>query len=174
MRCMLKHSNLLLALLAPLTVLAQTAPPSSATPPPPPARGPALALAYEAAQAAVDACRIKQFNVSVSVVDSAGVLKALLAADGAHERGVNSGTAKARTALAFRLPTSAVGKRATEDTAFDAQVKANSAYNSRAGGLPIVVGDTVIGAIGVGGARGSENDEFCAQAGLAQVQARLQ
>ncbi len=143
------------------------------TPPPPSARGPALALAHEAAQAAIDACRAKGFNVSVSVVDSAGVLKALLAADGAHERGVNSSTAKARTSLAFRLPTSAVGKRASEDGAFDAQVKANSGWNSRAGGLPILAGEELVGAIGVGGARGSENDEACAQVGLAQVQARL-
>jgi uncharacterized protein GlcG (DUF336 family) len=166
------RSFLSLLALAPVLACAQTSP--AATPPPPPARGPALALAHEAAQSAIDACRAKGFDVSVSVVDSAGVLKALLAADGAHERGVNSSTAKARTSLAFREATSAVGKRAAGDAAFDAQVKANAAYNSRAGGLPILVGEQLIGAIGVGGARGSENDEACAQTGLAQVQARLQ
>lgn len=184
------RSLLVMLLAAPAIVLAQSAaPPASppttspanspanapvALPPPPPARGPALALAHEAAQAAIDACRARGFAVSVSVVDSAGVLKALLAADGAHERGVNSGTAKARTSLAFRQPTSAVGRQASEDAAFDARVKANAAWNSRAGGLPILAGERLIGAIGVGGARGSENDEACAQAGLAQVQARLQ
>ncbi|HEX8602323.1 MAG TPA: heme-binding protein [Pseudoduganella sp.] len=170
------RSLLTLLLAAPAFALAQAATPPAATPPPPPppARGPALALANEAAQAAIDACRAKGFNVSVSVVDSAGVLKALLAADGAHERGVNSSTAKARTSLNFRQPTSAVGKRASEDAAFDAQLKGNPAWNGRAGGLPVLVGGQLIGAIGVGGARGSENDEACAQAGLAQVQARLQ
>jgi len=167
------RSLLTLLLAVPALALAQAAAPPAATPPPPPARGPALALAHEAAQAAIDACRAKGFNVSASVVDSAGVLKALLAADGAHERGVNSGTAKARTALNFRQPTSAVGRRAAEDAAFDAEIKAGSAWNSRAGGLPILAGGQLVGAIGVGGARGSENDEACAQAGLAQVQARL-
>lgn len=159
-------------LLVPAVAFAQA---GAAPPPPsPPARGPALALAHEAAQSAIDACRAKGFDVSVSVVDSGGVLKALLAADGAHERGVNSSTAKARTSLAFREATSAIGKRAAGDAAFDAQVRANAAYNSRAGGLPIFAGGQLIGAIGVGGARGSENDEACAQTGLAQVQARLQ
>lgn len=180
------RSLLTLLVAAPALVLAQSVtapasppvtPPATASAPqspaPPPARGPALALAHEAAQAAIDACRARGFAVSVSVVDSAGVLKALLAADGAHERGVNSSTAKARTSLAFRQPTSAVGRQASEDAAFDARVKANAAWNSRAGGLPILAGEQLVGAIGVGGARGSENDEACAQAGLAQVQARL-
>jgi uncharacterized protein GlcG (DUF336 family) len=35
------------------------------------------------------------------------------------------------------------------------------------------VGDDVIGAIGVGGAKGSEKDEACAVAGLKKIKARL-
>jgi uncharacterized protein GlcG (DUF336 family) len=35
------------------------------------------------------------------------------------------------------------------------------------------VGDEIVGAIGVGGARGSENDEACALAGLERIQSRL-
>jgi uncharacterized protein GlcG (DUF336 family) len=37
----------------------------------------------------------------------------------------------------------------------------------------IKVGDEIIGAIGVGGARGSNVDEECAVAGLQVVQSRL-
>ncbi len=45
---------------------------------------------------------------------------------------------------------------------------------ARAGGVLLTVAGTPIGAIGVGGARGSENDEACALAGVAKVAARLQ
>lgn len=38
------------------------------------------------------------------------------------------------------------------------------------GGVPIKVGEEVIGAVGVGGAPGGHLDEKCAQAGIATVQ----
>jgi uncharacterized protein GlcG (DUF336 family) len=142
-------------------------------PPPAPARGPALGLALEAAHAAIEACHARQQNVSVAVVDSAGVHKILLASDGAHQRGVQSSTAKALTALAFGQPTSAVAERAKQDAALQARIAGDPSLNSRAGGLPIVAGGTVIGAIGVGGARGSDNDEACARAGLARIEPGL-
>ena len=158
------------ALFAALSAFAQT----PQTMPPPPARGPALDLALEAARSAVEACNARQQKVSVSVVDSAGVLKTLLASDGAHARGVASSTAKALTALAFGSATGKLGEQAKTDKALADKLAANPAFNARGGGLTISVGGTVIGAIGVGGARGSDIDEACAQAGLAQVQGRLQ
>jgi len=143
-------------------------------PPPAPARGPALELALEAARTAIETCTAKQQKVSVSVVDSAGVLKALLATDGAHARGVASSTSKALTSLAFGNATSQLGEQAKGDKALADRLAANPSYNARGGGLLISVAGTVIGAIGVGGARGSDVDEACAQAGLAKVQDRLQ
>jgi uncharacterized protein GlcG (DUF336 family) len=157
-----------LLLTLPLSALAQT----PAAPPPPPAPGPALADALLAARTAIDACHDRQQNVSVAVVDSAGVHKLLLASDGAHQRGVASSTAKALTALAFKLPTSTLAERAKLDVALGARLAADASYNSRAGGLPIVKDGVVIGAIGVGGARGSDNDEACARAGLERIGAR--
>lgn len=142
--------------------------------PPPPARGPALDLALEAARSAIDTCSARQQKVSVSVVDSAGVLKILLAADGAHARGVASSTGKALTALSFNSATSALGEHAKTDKALADRIAANPGFNARGGGLTISVNGAVIGAIGVGGARGSDVDEACALAGLAQVQSRLQ
>ena len=41
------------------------------------------------------------------------------------------------------------------------------------GGVPILAGDEIIGAIGVAGAPGSVHDEECADAGIAHVAARL-
>jgi uncharacterized protein GlcG (DUF336 family) len=41
------------------------------------------------------------------------------------------------------------------------------------GGVPIRVGNEVIGAVGVSGAPGGEKDEVCANAGIAKVEAAL-
>ncbi|HMC13810.1 MAG TPA: heme-binding protein, partial [Gallionellaceae bacterium] len=41
------------------------------------------------------------------------------------------------------------------------------------GGVPIRVGDQVIGAIGVGGAPGGHLDEQCAEAGIEKIRDRL-
>ena len=145
----------------------------AAAPPPPPARGPALAPALAAAQAAVEACLKIDQKVAVSVVDSAGVLKAVLAADGASARGVQSSANKALTALAFGAPSGELGERARTDASLAERLAANPNFNTRAGAVLIRVGDEVIGAIGVGGARGSEKDEACALEGLKAAQPTL-
>ena len=162
-----------LSLLAMSSAIAQT-PATPPAPPPPPARGPALDLALEAARTALDNCSARQHKVSVSVVDSAGVLKALLASDGAHARGVASSTNKAQTAVAFSSATGALGEKAKTDPALAARIAANPNFNARGGGVTLSANGVVIGAIGVGGARGSDIDEACALAGIAQVQSRLQ
>jgi uncharacterized protein GlcG (DUF336 family) len=172
MRILLSASLAAAALVGlPAPSLAQSggAPAAAPSAPVPAARGPALADALLAAQTALAACHDRQQTVSVAVVDSAGTQKLLLAADGASARGVASSTAKAQTAVAFNGPTSQLAERGKADATLAARLQ-DLKYNSRAGGIPIVAADgTLIGAIGVGGARGSENDEACAQAGLARV-----
>ena len=152
---------------------AQTSAAPTQAPPPPPARGPAVDLALEAARVAIETCKTKGFNVAVTIVDSAGVQKVLLAADGAHARGVQSSTNKAVTALTFKTPTSQIAESIKTDQALAAKIAANPNYAPRAGGVPVKVGDELIGAIGVGGARGSENDEACALVAIEKVQSRL-
>jgi uncharacterized protein GlcG (DUF336 family) len=169
----MKHLIAALILSATGSAIAQT-PATPPAPPPPPARGPALDLALEAARTALDNCSARQQKVSVSVVDSAGVLKTLLATDGAHARGVASSTNKAQTALAFNSATAALGEKAKADPELAARIAANPNFNARGGGVTLTVNGSVIGAIGVGGARGSDIDEACALAGIAKVQSRLQ
>jgi uncharacterized protein GlcG (DUF336 family) len=160
-------SGLLLALPVVDSVAVEEPPPVAA------ARGPELALALEAARTAIDACLARGFPVSASVVDSAGVLKVLLAADGAAPRGVQSSTHKAVTAITFKAPTSQLGERTKTDKSFADTVAADPSYNVRAGAVLLVVKGEIIGAIGVGGARPSEIDEACATAGFAQIGDRL-
>ncbi len=97
----------------------------------------------------------------------------LLAQDGASARGVQSSTNKAVTALTFKDATSQLGERVKSDTTLAQSVSANPSFNVRAGGVLLKVKDQVVGAIGVGGARGSENDEACALAGRQAIQERL-
>lgn len=143
------------------------------TPPPPPARGVPLELALEAAKVALDTCKGIAQEVGVSVLDSSGEVRLVLAADGAPNRGVQNSALKAKAALAFEIPSGQVAERAKGDAAVAARLAANPTWLARAGALPIAVGGTLIGAIGVGGARGSEKDEACAVAGLDKVRSRL-
>jgi len=139
----------------------------------PPARGPETALALEAAQAAIATCTSNGYHTAASVVDSAGVLKVLLAADGTRKGAVEASTKKAVTANALKASTSSVLEKMKTDTALVAKVSADPTLFVRAGGIPLLAGSDVIGAIGVGGAPGGEKDEACAKAAVEKVQARL-
>jgi uncharacterized protein GlcG (DUF336 family) len=87
---------------------------------------------------------------------------------------VSSGNNKAFTALQFKVPTSQLQEQAKTDKDLADKLAADPVkLNGRAGAVLIKVGDEVIGAIGVGGARGSNVDEECAVAGLQVVQSRL-
>ncbi len=142
-------------------------------PPPPPARGPALDLALEAAQAAIEAGKAGDQKVAVSVIDSAGVLKAVLVSDGVGPRAVQNSNFKAQAALAYKESSGALAEQVKTDKGLADKVAANPNYLARAGAVLIKVNDEIIGVIGVGGARGSEKDEQYALAGLQKVQARL-
>jgi len=174
----MKFKSICLIGLLPLTLAATaaevTAPaPATAPTPQPAARGPSLALAIEAAQKALETCKGLDQKVSVSVLDSASVVKVVLASDGASPRGVQSSAGKAITALAFNAPSSKVADLAKADSAIADKLAANPAFNTHAGAVLIKVGNDVIGAIGVGGAKGSEKDEACAIAGLEKIQNKL-
>lgn len=164
----------LACVLAPALSHAQ-APAASApqAPPAPPARGVPLELALEAAKVALDTCKGLDQKVGVSVLDSAGEVRLVLAADGAANRGVQNSALKAKAALAFDLPSGQLADHAKTDAAIAARLAANPTWLARAGALPVSVGGTLIGAIGVGGARGSDKDEACAIAGLDKIRSRL-
>jgi len=148
---------------------------------PPPARGPEMALALEAAQTAVDTCLKDGVKGTASVVDSGGVLRVLLAANGASAGSVENSPGKAVTAVALKEPTSAVAERMEKDPAFKAKIEGDlKTYpRPRPGALPLMAGNDLIGAIGFGGAptangvQGGLRDEACAKAGLEKIKARL-
>jgi uncharacterized protein GlcG (DUF336 family) len=146
---------------------------------PPPARGPEMALALEAGQAALAACAGNGVKAAVSVVDSAGVLRLMLAADGVANNQIEISQKKAVTAIVLKATTSEIAEKMAKDQAFKAKVEADKTLFPRPGGLPLMVGNDMIGAIGVSGASGLNGvpggvrDEACATAGLDKIKARL-
>jgi uncharacterized protein GlcG (DUF336 family) len=169
----MKSARLLAALTCLSLAGAASAQPPAVAPAAPPAPGPSLALALEAAQAAVAACQANGYKAGVTVLDSAGVIKAVLAADGASPRGVNSSHTKATTSLKFKEPSATTQARAEKDPAFAATVTVDPTLNARAGAVLLFSKGVIIGAIGVGGAPGGDKDEACAAAGLAKIRDRL-
>jgi uncharacterized protein GlcG (DUF336 family) len=163
----------LAALLAAGAASAQAPPAGPRPPPPPPAPAVPEGLALEAAQTALLTCTANGYKVGASVVDSVGGTHLTIGVDGVRQGGLDSSVKKAFTALTLKSPTSAIEAQAKTDAAVQAKLTADPRLFARAGGVPIMAGGAVIGAIGVGGAPGGEKDEACALAGLAKIKDRL-
>ena len=128
-----------------------------------------LGTANKAIQAALDACKKDGYRVSVSVVDRAGVLRAMGRADGAGPHTVDSSRKKAYTAASVRRPTSELADLIMKVPTLQALRDINGEMLILGGGLPIEIGGEVIGGIGVGGAPGAHLDDACAQEGLDSI-----
>ncbi|WP_054180791.1 GlcG/HbpS family heme-binding protein [Trabulsiella odontotermitis] len=127
-----------------------------------------LEQANQLASAAVQACMAKNYQVSVTVVDRAGVVKALQRTDNAGPHTVKASEMKAFTALSTK---NASGKvmDAAQNNAGAQNMRDVPGFLLLAGGLPLKAGDEVIGAIGIGGAPGGNLDEACAQQAIDSV-----
>jgi len=139
-------------------------------PPPDPTPGPPLNLAVEAAQAAVNACLADGYRVGVAVTDTAGHLKAALSADGVIPSRVYIAIRKDVTVVTFGQSTLSLREKFLSDPALMARVKPNMSLLP--GGMPIMVGDRLVGAIASSGAEAYE-EEKCDRAGLQKIQKRL-
>ena len=125
-----------------------------------------LSLAGKAIQASLDACKKDGYKVSASVVDRAGVLRAMVRADGAGPHTVDSSRKKAYTAASLRRSTTELAELINKVPTLQALRDMNDQVLVLGGGLPIEIGGEVVGGIGVGGAPGAHLDDACAQAGL--------
>ncbi|MHA0954632.1 GlcG/HbpS family heme-binding protein [Enterobacter ludwigii] len=124
-----------------------------------------LAQANALATSAIQACVAKNYQVTVTVVDRAGVVKAVQRTDNAGPHTVKASEMKAYTALSAK---NASGKvmEAAQSNASAQNMRDIPGFLLLAGGLPVKEGDEVIGAIGIGGAPGGHLDEACAQAAI--------
>jgi uncharacterized protein GlcG (DUF336 family) len=128
-----------------------------------------LSLAGKAIQASLDACNKDGYRVSVSVVDRAGVLRAMVRADGAGSHTVDSSRKKAYTAASLRRSTTELAELINKVPTLQALGKMNDHVLMLGGGFPIEIGGEIVGGIGVSGAPGTHLDDACAQAALAAI-----
>jgi uncharacterized protein GlcG (DUF336 family) len=129
-----------------------------------------LALAQTIADAAIAQCRSMGFKVSVTIVDREGLPVVMLRDDGAGLHTPEGSDRKAYTARAFGQSSAAFAKR-LEDRPETVGSRHYSRVLAIAGGLPIKAGDEIVGAIGVSGTPGKDDD--CAQAGIDKVADQL-
>lgn len=124
-----------------------------------------LALANRIASATIEACRIAGRSAVVAVVDRGGNLVALQRGDDVGPHNTVAAQKKAFTALSTKTSTRLLSERAVADPA-SRNLNTIDALLLLGGGLPVTVGDEVIGAVGVAGAGGSDQDEACAATGI--------
>lgn len=136
-------------------------------------RGPALTPALIAAQSAVEACEAMGFQVSVAVIDSAGLPVVLLSGNGAAAITQSIAMGKAVSSVRNGKPSADLAVEAQTNKDLAARLAADPQQGpQRGGGLPIKIGAAVIGAIGVSGSPDAGWDVDCAQAGLAKAIAK--
>lgn len=123
------------------------------------------------AEGAVEACQAKGYHVSVTVVGRDGGLLAQIRGDGAAPHTMENSRRKAYTALTFGSPSATFAQQVAKDPG--AQQRATlPGIIGIGGGLPIKVGEEVIGGVGISGSPGG-NDEPCSKAGIDRVAAQL-
>ena len=156
-------------------VLAAAAPSFAQEAEAPRARGLALALAVEASQASIAACKAQGYKVTVEVKDSIGTTVSILSDDGAATSSIASVRLKNLIVAKFKVPSGEIQDRAKTDVALVAEIKNDARIKTVAdrGGLPIMAGGTFIGAYGVAGAASGEKDEACVRTGLARIASRI-
>ena len=125
--------------------------------------------AMTAAKAALDKCRAEGFQVAVAVVDRMGVLQALLRDRyaGAHTPVTAKG--KAWTAASFRTNTTELAE-VTQAGKVQSGIRHVPGAMMIGGGMVIEAAGSLIGAIGVSGAPGGEQDDLCATAGIEAIE----
>jgi len=129
-----------------------------------------LGLAKTIAEAALAECQSKGFHTAVAVVDRAGQIMVILRDEQASAQSAEMARRKAFTARMFRTTTLEFQKR-TADPAYAAQRQVADIL-ALGGGVPIQVGNEVLGGVGSSGSS-QEQDDACAKAGVAKVAAML-
>ena len=129
-----------------------------------------LDVAQTIAHEALMACRANGYKVTVTVVDGANVMKALLRDDGAGMATVEVGRMKANSVMAFGRPS---GPPANLPPGTPAPPPVLPGTINAQGGVPIRVDGQLIGAVSVSGAPGGDKDAACANAALEKVADKL-
>jgi uncharacterized protein GlcG (DUF336 family) len=113
--------------------------------------------------------KAKEINqpMNIAVVDAGTNLKAFIRMDGAWLGSIDIAINKAFTAKAFDISTRELGQNSQPgDQFFGIHVSNHDRVMIFAGGIPLKVDGTIVGAVGVSGGSG-EQDQAVAEAGAA-------
>ncbi|MDR3533147.1 MAG: heme-binding protein [Rhodopila sp.] len=129
------------------------------------------AVALTIAQGAVESCAAKGYPESAVVVDRDGETIVAIRGDNAGPHTMENARRKAYTAVTFKVSTTDYAKRFADNNPVVRQQVTLPNVIAIPGGLPIKVGDEVVGGIGASGSPGV--DEACVQAGLDKAAVQL-
>jgi uncharacterized protein GlcG (DUF336 family) len=125
-----------------------------------------LGLAKTIAEATLAECKAKGFSTSAVVVDRAGQVLVMLRDEAASAQTAEMARRKAYTAKMFRMSTLEFQTR-TQDPKYAAQRDVADIL-ALGGGVPILIGNEVIGAVASSGSS-QPQDDACAKAGVAKA-----
>jgi len=125
-------------------------------------------MALAIAESALESCTRQGYDVSVHVVGRNGEMLVAIRGDRAAPHTMENSLRKAYTAFTFGAPSGEFAKRVKDNPTLGL-ARLTDVIASQ-GGLPIKVGDEVIGGVGVSGVpNGADREEACAQAGIDHV-----
>lgn len=129
-------------------------------------------LTLDNARVALDAALAKATEIGVAqnvvVLDESATMKAFARQDGALLGSVTIAIDKATTAVSFGAPTHELASGLGQDPVMLASFTKLPNIILIPGGYPIMIGDALVGSIGVSGGS-AEQDQQCAEAGLAAI-----
>lgn len=134
-------------------------------------RSVSMELARDLVQSAVDACRERGWQVTAVAVNRAGDMQALLRDSLASRYTMQIAREKAEAVILSGVASSDFRRNRQ-----DIRMEMNHVDGILVleGGVPIRSAGVLIGALGVSGAPGGDNDEICAKAALDKLQERLE
>ena len=132
-----------------------------------------LQQAITVVKAAIAECSKDGSVISITVVDRDGEVRFSVRANGANPHNFELSRRKAYTARTFRSPSADFIAKSAPDKDLAGQRMLKDVI-PLGGGIPIMIGEDAIGAVGISGAKGGQpREEVCARAGIAAIQAQL-
>lgn len=130
-----------------------------------------LDMARSVADAAIEACRKKGYQVSVVVTDRGG--EPLVVMRDIYSNRYFTELAHGKTQAVILANTTSAELRENRPDMVDALNQLDG-VKVLAGGVPLQAAGSLVGAVGVSGAPGGDLDEACARTGVAAVQEMLE
>ncbi|MDH3536331.1 MAG: heme-binding protein [Gammaproteobacteria bacterium] len=128
--------------------------------------------ALKAATAALKKCRAEGYQVAVAVVDRMGNMQVMIRDRFAGAHTPDTARRKAWTAASFRTNTTDL-LEITGPGQPQAGIRHVTGALMIGGGMLIEAAGSLVGAIGVSGAPGGDQDDLCAAAGIAAIEADI-